>query len=329
VSPPAPEPRPFLKWAGGKRQLLPALRRFYPARIRRFHEPFVGSGAVFFDLWQAGRLAGRPVVLTDVNADLVGCYLRVRDSVEDVLGALAHLAEGHERGGAAHYYDVRDARFNPARLAWQAAGGGVDAYPVELAAMLLYLNRTGFNGLFRLNRRGMYNVPAGRYVRPRIADAPLLRAVAAVLASPRVAVALAPFESVMGRARAGDLVYFDPPYAPLTSTASFRSYTAQGFSLEDQARLQRVAIALAAKDVGVLLSNSSAASVVALYEQDRAARAAGLRCYRVAARRAINSRGDRRGPVDELVVTNLPQGPDGRAVELQLDPLRKRTGRSN
>lgn len=306
VSLPAPEPRPFLKWAGGKRQLLPALRRFYPAEIPRYFEPFLGSGAVFFDLWTRGQLAGRPVRLSDVNPDLIGTYLRVRDALPEVLHELHALEAGHAADGAAHYYAVRDTHFNPARQAWAAGRPRVATYPAAVAARLIYLNRTGYNGLFRMNRRGLYNVPAGRYDRPRIVDEPLLRAVAAALGSRQVTISHVPFERAVARARAGDFVYFDPPYAPLSVTSAFRSYTAQGFSDEDQARLQQVVIALARRGVGVLLSNSSAASMVALYERDRHARAAGLRCHRVPARRAINARSDRRGPVDELLVSNLP-----------------------
>jgi DNA adenine methylase len=157
---PVIEARPFLKWAGGKRQLLPVLRTYYPRRLAAYHEPFLGSGAVFFDLRASGRLGGVPVWLSDENPDLVGCYLRVRNAVEPVIAELERLAAGHADGGATFYYEVRDRRFNPARAAWAAAGGRPEDYPVELAAALLYLNRTGYNGLFRLNRSGGYNVPA-------------------------------------------------------------------------------------------------------------------------------------------------------------------------
>src|SRR5262249_9794718 len=140
------ELRPFLKWAGGKRQLLPQLRRFYPTRIGRYYEPFVGSGAVFFDLWNQGLLRGRPATLTDENADLVGCYLRLRDHVDAVVAALEKLAREHAAAGADHYYDVRDRRFNPTRGRWQAAGADLADYTPGMAAMLIYLNRTGYNG---------------------------------------------------------------------------------------------------------------------------------------------------------------------------------------
>jgi DNA adenine methylase len=304
------DPRPFLKWAGGKRQLLPELRRFYPAEIPRYFEPFLGSGAVFFDLWRRGHLRGSQIVLSDENADLIGCYLRVRDSAGAVLMALQELAEGYSRRGRQYYYAVRDDRFNPARQAWQTAGGAVGDYPATLAAMLIFLNRTGYNGLFRLNAAGRFNVPAGSYERPKIADEPRLVAVAAVLADPRVSILHAPFQQVEGTASANDFVYFDPPYEPVSKTAAFRSYTARGFAAEDQRRLQELVITLARRGVRVMLSNSTAPVIGALYETSADATRAGLRAYRLPARRAINSNATRRGPVDELLVTNVAERPN-------------------
>ena len=301
---PVTEARPFLKWAGGKRQLLPVLRTYYPRCLEAYYEPFLGSGAVFFDLLASGRLGGMPVWLSDENPDLVGCYLRVRDAVDAVIGELERLAAGHAGGGATFYYQVRDDRFNPARAVWAAAGGRPEDYPVQLAAALIYLNRTGYNGLFRLNKSGGYNVPAGRYVRPAIVKADRLRAASAALADRRVSIRCAPFDEAVAPATPGAFVYFDPPYAPLGPTANFRQYTAHGFSDDDQARLQDLAVTLAARGVHVLLSNSSAASIERLYT-GRTAASAGLRLRRVPARRAINTRADRRGYVDEVVVSNL------------------------
>ncbi len=303
--PSAPEARPFLKWVGGKRQLLPVLRTYYPATVTGYHEPFLGSGAVFFDLWTSSRLAGCPVWLSDENADLVGCYLRVRDATEAVVDELDRLAREHARGGRTFYYEVRDQHFNPRRAAWSAAGGTPETYPVDLAAALLYLNKTGYNGLFRLNQRGGYNVPAGRYARPGILNSNRLRAAAQALAAPGVSIACQSFDRAASRAMPGDFVYFDPPYAPLGPTSNFRQYTSGGFSDDDQARLQALAVELAGRGVHVLLSNSSADSIVRLYGEG-AAHSAGLRMRRVPARRAINTRADRRGPVDELLVSNLP-----------------------
>jgi DNA adenine methylase len=292
----APAVRPLLKWAGGKRQLLPALRPFYPARFAGYVEPFLGSGAVFFDLVADGRLAGQPARLSDGNPDLIGCYQQVRDRPDEVLAALARLDTAHRRDGETHYYEVRDQRFNPAR----AAGA---AYTPELAAMFVYLNRTGYNGLYRVNRAGAFNVPAGRYANPRICDAPLVHAVARALRAPGVALTCQGFDASLAGAGRGDFVYCDPPYAPLSPTANFAHYTAGGFSADDQARLQAAVVAAAGRGATVLLSNSCAPLIDRLYSTVDARRA-GLRIHRVPARRAINSRASARGVVDEFVVTN-------------------------
>lgn len=301
--------RPFLKWVGGKRQLLPVLRRYYPATHGGYFEPFVGSGAVFFDLLAHGHLNGRPITLSDDNADLIGCYARVADSLPGVIAALEQLAGGHEREGRAHYLRVRDTLFNPQRAEWRAAGSPVAGYGAGLAAMLIYLNRTGYNGLFRLNSTGEYNVPPGRYERPRIVDRMLLAEVSAVLTQPNVRVERAAFDRVLNDARAGDFAYFDPPYAPLSKTANFRGYTGRGFTDADQQHLQQVLIELSRRGVHVLLSNSTAPSVATLYDGNAEARGAGLHAWRFPARRAVNSNAQRRGCVAELVVSNIEPRP--------------------
>lgn len=304
----ADRPRPFLKWAGGKRQLLPALRPFYPEQFTRYIEPFLGSGAVYFDLHGLGFLEGRDVVLMDHNADLVGCYLAVRDHLPEVTAALEDLAEGHRAGGARFYYEVRDERFNPARRAL-ANGSKVDGtpprYPPALAAMFIYLNRTGYNGLFRLNASGAFNVPAGRYTRPRIADPTNLALVAAALRGPTTRVQRADFPEVLEIAKPGDFIYMDPPYAPVSRTSRFTSYTAGGFTLDDQRTLRDVVVTLAERGCAVTLSNSTAPEVLDLFGADARVRAAGLRGFEVRARRAINANSAARGPVQELVVTNI------------------------
>jgi DNA adenine methylase len=303
----------LLKWAGGKRQLLPALRALYPARFRRYIEPFFGSGAVFFDLHATGILAGRTALLVDANPDLVGCYRMLRDRTDAVIHELGMLAEQHRAGGEAFFYEVRDARFNPLRARLHAAASARQAdawegYTPQLAAMLIYLNRTGFNGLFRLNRRGEFNVPAGRYVNPSICDVGHLRSVANALQQPGVSIDLGSFERSIATAGRGDFVYCDPPYEPVSRTSSFASYTAQGFTADDQRCLQREIVAAAARGAHVILSNSSAPLIVALYTSGEAA-AAGLRLQLVPARRAINSRAEMRGPVDEVIVTNAASAP--------------------
>jgi DNA adenine methylase len=298
-----------LKWAGGKRQLLPYLRRFYPAQFDTYLEPFLGSGAVFFDLYREGRLRHRRAILIDANPDLVGCYEAVRDHPERVAAALDRLAEAHTRRGRAHYYEVRDRRFNPMRRSCRRGDGSI-AYSPELAAMLIYMNRTGFNGLFRVNGRGAFNVPAGRYLRPKIADRQRLLGVAEALGQAGVQLRFGGFELIGTLARPGDFVYADPPYAPLSPTSSFRSYTASGFGAGEQRRLQQLVIALARRECRVLVSNSTAEEISALYRDDAEAGAAGLRALRVPARRTVNSNAARRGAVEEYLITNIE--PEGR-----------------
>jgi DNA adenine methylase len=299
---PASAVRPFLKWAGGKRQLLRELRRYVPREFSGYHEPFLGSGALFFDLWRSNRLHGTACHLGDANADLVGVYRALANDTENVIAELRLLASGHQDGGSPAYYRVRDELFNPARRTRQ--GSPASTYPARLAAMFIYLNRTGYNGLFRLNSQGDFNVPMGRYAAPRICDEPTLRAAAAVLRSPSVSLHHWTFTAVAAAASPGDLVYFDPPYAPLSATSRFTSYTAGNFSPKDQETLQELAITLAERECAVVVSNSTADIVSELYRAPEARRA-GLRTYRIPARRAINSKGARRGAVDEYIISNV------------------------
>jgi DNA adenine methylase len=300
--------RPLLKWAGGKRQLLPVLAEHYPPTFSRYIEPFLGSAAVFFDLLNSGRLARRAIVLADVNPDLIGCYRTLRDRPEAVIRALATLAREYRAGGNECYYEVRDTRFNPLRAALQARasepGDVADMYTPGLAAMLIFLNRTGFNGLFRLNRQGGFNVPAGRYTNPRICDETHLRLVSRALASPGVTLALQPFDRTLDEAGAGDFVYCDPPYAPLSRTSSFANYTADGFTAFDQRRLLQKVVAACKRGAHVVVSNSSAAEILNAYTAPEAQKV-GLEVTRVPARRAINSKAASRGPVDEVIVSNV------------------------
>ncbi len=296
--------KPLLKWAGGKRQLLPALRRFYPPDFGRYVEPFVGSGAVFFDLFNSGRLQGKEAILIDSNPDLIGCYEAVRDAPGEVARALDALAAGHARDARGHYYDVRDRRFNPLRERLRQRDGRM-AYSPELAAMLIYLNRTGFNGLFRVNSKGEFNVPAGRYEKPKIADRDRLFGASEALGAPGVQLVVGSFECASDFARGGDFLYFDPPYAPLSTTARFTSYTSRPFDTADQQRLQAVVVSLVRRGCHVVVSNSTAKEIERLYDANAEARAAGLRAHRASARRSVNSNARRRGPVMEYVITNI------------------------
>ena len=296
--------RPILKWAGGKRQLLPALRPYYPPMFRRYFEPFLGSGAVFLDLYNRGRLEGREAHLSDINADIIGCYRTVRDDPEGVIAGLTLLEREHRERGRDYFYVVRDERFNPARRALESNGVAA-RYPPDVAAMLIYLNRTGYNGLFRVNADGEFNVPAGRYAAARICDADNIRRLSAALRGRGVRVDSCPFDLALARAGRRDFVYLDPPYAPLSRTAHFRSYTAGKFGPEQQNALQRSVLALASRGAQVLLSNSVAPAIRDLYAENADAHLAGLRAVTVPARRAINSQPARRGAILEYLITNV------------------------
>jgi DNA adenine methylase len=318
--------RPLLKWAGGKRQLLPVLVEHYPATFSRYIEPFVGSGAVFFNLLNTGRLAGCEILLCDVNPDLIGCYWTVRDAADDVIRELRILAHEYRRSGSQCYYDVRDRRFNPARANLQSQSSSQTSvakrYTPQLAAMLIFLNRTGFNGLFRLNRRGGFNVPAGRYTDPRICDEPHIRAVGAALQSPRVAIRLSPFDETLAGCTRGDFVYCDPPYAPLSRTSNFAHYTAGGFTSFDQWRLQQAVITACSRGARVVVSNSSASEILKAYSTLDAQKVQ-LKISRVPARRAINSRATSRGPVDELIISNVLDAVRPRMLKASLKARRR------
>lgn len=303
--PGAPAVKPILKWAGGKRQLLPALRRFYPATFSRYVEPFVGSGAVFLDLHNSGLLDGREARLSDVNADVIGCYRMVRDAVDDVIAALEVLETGHRADSREHFYEIRDGRFNPQRLEIHATDSPADRYTPALAAMLIYLNRTGYNGLFRVNARGHFNVPVGRHGAIRICHSDNLRRLSAAFRRPGVTLDVQLFESALGTAGTGDFVYLDPPYAPVSDTAYFTSYTSGRFGLEQQTLLQQMVIAAGQRGAHVLLSNSVAPDIRTLYEDSLEVRNAGFRARTVEARRAINSRASGRGAVLEYLISNV------------------------
>lgn len=272
-------PRPFLKWAGGKRQLLPELLpRVDAARpFGRYHEPFVGGGALFFELCGTSRLGRRQAYLSDNNPRLIETYTAVRDGVEDVIAELERHAERHSED---HYYRTR---------------AQVPLTPPARAARTIYLNRTCFNGLYRENSRGEFNVPIGRYANPTICDAPNLRAAADALK--RAKIECRHFETVLDCAKSGDLVYFDPPYVPVSKTSSFTAYDRGGFGEPEQRRLAEVFAELDRKGVKVLLSNSMTPLVRELY--------GSFRIDTIYAARAVNSRADRRGKIEEALVRNF------------------------
>lgn len=276
----APRPRPFLKWPGGKRSLLPKILDWLPdGPIDCYVEPFLGGGAVFLELARTGRI--RRAILGDRNEELVDVWRTVRDRPGDVIEAV-----GQWRYDESVYYQVRE--LDPASLD-----------RVQRAARTLYLNRSGFNGLYRLNSSGRFNVPFGRYTNPLLVDADNLRACAAVLRA-GVDLVSGDFQAILGRAPAGACVYCDPPYWPVSATSSFTSYDGCPFGADDQARLGQVFKALPDRGIYGVLSNSWTDGAIGIY--------GGLDHVEVAARRGINRDATKRGPVSELLVrTRRPE----------------------
>jgi len=269
---------PVLKWAGGKRRLLAQYEPYFPEEFRRYFEPFFGGGAVFFWLFSRGMLDDTPVFLNDVNPELVNFYSVLRDDCESLIEKLEEHAKRH---GKDYYYNTRAKKQRQMK-------------PVNRAARLMYLNRTCFNGLYRVNSKGEFNVPMGRYKNPLICDPAGLRAASAALQHGTFSRGC--FEAAVSGAQAGDLVYFDPPYVPLNTTSSFTSYTRENFTLDDQKRLAETFRELAARGVKVSLSNSDTPIVRELYK--------GFEQHVIMAPRAINSKADRRQKVSELLVVS-------------------------
>ncbi|MBN1311976.1 MAG: DNA adenine methylase [Anaerolineae bacterium] len=272
--------KPFLKWAGGKQQLLTQFELFFPPTIGRYFEPFVGGGAVFFHLVSSRRLPG-PVFLFDKNEELINAYRVVRDRVDELIEALAVHKVSHSKE---HYYQTRSLDRQDGRLNDR----------VVRAARTLYLNKTCYNGLYRVNSKGQFNVPMGSYRNPQILNENVLRDASAALQGADIQVR--DFREVIDLAQADDFFYFDPPYDPLSKTASFTGYTANDFGEQDQRDLAGIFKQLTEKGCRCMLSNSSTDFVCDLY--------AGFRLEKVQARRAVNSDKNGRGDIEEVVVLN-------------------------
>lgn len=298
-------PRPFLKWAGGKRQLLGQIDKFLPpelphGQIRRYVEPFIGSGAVFFHVLQ--HYPVECYFLSDVNPELILVYRTVQGAVDELIERLAAIEQDYldrEEGERREYYYAARDRFNRQR-------DGIDFEHfsrswIERAALLLFLNRTGFNGLFRLNSKGEFNVPFGRYPKPRLPDPANLSAVSRQLQG--VQIHYGDFEDIDPWVGADTFVYFDPPYRPISSTARFTSYSQGGFTDSEQLRLAEFYRHLDARGARLMMSNSDPSNVDP--QDDFFERAyTGYRIERLRARRSINSAAGKRGPVTELLILN-------------------------
>lgn len=269
---------PFVKWAGSKRALCHLLATHLPESFTGYYELFAGGGSLFFHLEQLGRLQNAAVRLNDTCVPLIDTYRAVRDNVEELIVHLQLWQDDHSASG---YYEIRD----------RVRKHGWGAHTVEVAATFIYLNRVCFNGLFRVNQAGQFNVPLGRYEKPRICDPAGLRAASAALQD--VTLTHADFDVVAQAAGEGDLVYLDPPYVPVRSD-SFVSYQASGFSMEDQERVAACVEGLLSRGAHVIVSNTQTPWVEERY--------AFLTQHTVTAPRNVAARTGSRKAAQELIM---------------------------
>lgn len=275
-------PKPFLKWAGGKGQLLEDIENNSPLDYNRYFEPFVGGGAFFFHLIRQGFR--RKSFLSDLNRELVTAYSTIRDSVE---GLIIELQNGTYKAEKDAFYEIRD---------WDRQHNWKEKDPVRQTARMIYLNRTCYNGLYRVNQKGYFNVPFGRYVNPTICDEENLRSVSRALKNAKIQ--CIDFSEAVKEAREGDFIYFDPPYQPTSQTAYFTDYTTGGFGEDEQRRLAGVFDELNEKGCYILESNSAVPLIQELYSGK------DYVINTVQAKRAISCDPEGRGNVPELLIRN-------------------------
>lgn len=276
--------KPFTKWTGGKRQLLPELLRLMPTEYNRYYEPFIGGGALFFELMP------EHATINDFNSDLIHAYKQIRDDVTELIKLLEIHTVNNEKLGKDYYLEVRGLDRN---------GMLEQMTPTERAARLLYMLRVNFNGLYRVNSKNQFNVPYGRYKNPKIVDKELLYGVSKYLNACDVQIRNEDFENAVADSQAGDFVYCDPPYAPVSATSAFTAYTHEGFGAEEQTRLRDTFVDLTNRRVKVMLSNSDVGAIHELYEDLE-----GVNITIVGANRMINSISSGRGKVNEVIIRN-------------------------
>ncbi len=269
----------FVKWAGGKGQLLEQFEPLFPKKFNRYLEPFVGSGAVFFYIIQ--KFNPSEIIISDINEELINAYETIRGDVERLIIELKQHKEYHMVEGKKYYLTIRAT--NPKELP-----------SLERAARFIYLNKTCFNGLYRVNSKGKFNVPMGSYKNPDIVQEDRLRLVSELLKN--VTIKVMSFEKVVNLANKGDFIYFDPPYYPLKKGKSFTTYTKDTFLEEEQKQLAEVFKKLDDNGCLVMLSNSDTKFIKELYPN--------YEIHFVQATRMINCNGDKRGKINEVVVTN-------------------------
>lgn len=270
--------QPFTKWTGGKRQLLPVIRELIPKTYNRYFEPFVGGGALFFDL------APKDAVINDFNAELINCYQQIKDNPQELI----EILKVHQEYNSKEYYlDLRSADRDE-RIDMMSE--------VQRAARILYMLRVNFNGLYRVNSKNQFNVPYGRYKNPKIVDEELISAISVYINNNQLEIKVGDFEKAIVDVRTGDFVYFDPPYIPLSETSAFTSYTHEGFSFADQVRLRDAFKRLSDTGAYVMLSNSSSALVEELYKD--------FNIHYVEATRTNGAKSSSRRKISEIIVTN-------------------------
>ena len=292
--------KPFLKWAGGKGQLLHEIEKYYPfgdKTITKYAEPFVGGGAVLFDILSKYDL--KEVYIGDINAELINTYRMIRDNIDELVSMLAGTQSVFASMDTEHrkaYYLAKRARFNDLKVQEN------EGEKIEKAALMIFLNKTCFNGLYRVNQKGLFNVPMGAYKNPLICDAENLRAVSERLQN--VTIVCGDYRESAAFIDANTFVYFDPPYRPITDTASFTAYTENLFTDEEQIALASFVDAMHEKGARILMSNSDPKNADAeddffdtLYS--------AYKIQRVDAARMINCKSEARGKIKELLISNF------------------------
>ncbi|MEA5559647.1 MAG: DNA adenine methylase [Planktothrix agardhii] len=274
--------KPFLKWAGGKRQLLPEILKYLPKNIGKttYFEPFLGGGALLFELQP------KQAIVNDSNRELINCYRVIKDNVEELIEVL----KVHKAKNSKEYFDYLRERD---RLKQYNKFSDI-----QKAARIIYLNKTCYNGLFRVNSKGQFNVPFGSYKNPNILDEAVLRGVNDYLNQKSVTFLNRDFAEAVKDAKKGDFVYFDPPYDPVSNTASFTGYDINGFNQNEQRRLKQVVDELTEKGCNVMLSNSATDFILDLYKDHK------YTIETVSATRSINSNALKRGKINEVLVLN-------------------------
>lgn len=269
---------PVLKWVGGKRQLLGEIIPLIPKKIKLYVEPFVGGGAVIFDL------KPRKAIINDSNQELINVYRTIRDNSEELL---LLLEEHQDNNNEEYFYYMR---------ALDRDEGFENLTDIQRAARIIYLNKTCFNGLFRVNRAGQFNTPYGRYKNPNIVNEPIIRAMASYFNNNEILIEQGDYKKVLSNLEKGSFVYLDPPYLPISSSSSFTGYTENGFDLESQIELRDQCNILNEKGIKFVLSNSDHPIIKDLYKD--------YIIDIVKARRAINSKANKRGEINEVLVRN-------------------------